>query len=63
MKRVSVGPTSDMFANYEVSPKHFVSNDQDFLFMNQITGTLAYWKKVSKRNASSGQTIRMTNIF
>lgn len=45
MKRVSVGPTSDMFANYEVSAKHFVSNDQDFLFMNQITGTLAYWKK------------------
>ena len=45
MKRVSVGLTADKFANYEVSAKHFVSNDQDFLFMNQITETLAYCKR------------------
>lgn len=30
MKKVSVGLTADMFGNYEVSAKHFVSNDQDF---------------------------------
>lgn len=45
MKKVSVGLTADMFGNYEVSAKHFVSNDQDFWFMNQITLTLAYLKK------------------
>ena len=37
-----------MFANYDESVKRFVSNDQGFLFMNQIKGTPAYWKKCQR---------------
>ena len=40
--------TAGMFANYDESVKRFVSNDQGFLFMNQIQGTPAYWKKFQR---------------
>ena len=45
MEKVSGCLIASMFANYEESVKHFVSNDQGFLFMNQIKGTPTYWKK------------------
>ena len=31
-----------MQVNYAESVKHFVSNDPDFLYINQIKGTSAY---------------------
>ena len=34
-----------MFKNYKHSVEKLVNKDQDFYFMNQIRGTLAYWKK------------------
>ena len=37
-----------MFANYDQTVKRFVSNDQGFLFMNQIKGTPTYWKKFQR---------------
>ena len=40
--------TAGRFANYDESVKRFVSNDQGFLFMNQIKGTPAYWKKFQR---------------
>ena len=46
MKKVTTGRlTPSMFAKYEESMRHFVSNDQVFLFMNQIKRTPAYWEK------------------
>ena len=45
MKKVTGQLTAGMFANYGESVKGFASNDQGFLFMNQIKGTPAYWKK------------------
>ena len=44
MKKVLGRLTAGMFANYEESVTHFVSNDQGFSFMNQIKGTPAYSK-------------------
>ena len=40
--------TAGRFANYDESVKRFVSNDQGFLFMNQIKGTPVYWKKFQR---------------
>ena len=40
MKRVLGSLTAGMFANYKESVQNFVSNDQGFLFMNQIKGLL-----------------------
>ena len=48
MKKVTGQLTAGMFANYDESVKRFVSNDQGFLFMNQIKGTPAYWKKFQR---------------
>ena len=48
MKKVTGQLTAGMFANYGESVKGFASNDQGFLFMNQIKGTPAYWKKVQR---------------
>ena len=48
MKKVTGQFTAGMFANYDESVKRFVSNDQGFLFMNQIQGTPAYWKKFQR---------------
>ena len=48
MKKVTPQLTADIFANYDNSVKEFVSNDQRFLFMNQIKGTPAYWKKFQR---------------
>ena len=49
MKKVTGQLTASMFANYDESVKRFVSNDQDFfLFINQIKGTPAYWKKFQR---------------
>ena len=45
MKKVTGQLIAGMFANYHESVKRFVSNDQGLLFMNQIKGTPAYWKK------------------
>ena len=48
MKKVTGQLTAGMFANYDESVKRFVSNDQVFLFMNQIKETPAYWKKFQR---------------
>ena len=48
MKKVAGQLTAGMFANYGESVKWFVSIDQGFLFMNQIKGTPAYWKKFQR---------------
>ena len=40
MKKVSDWLTVYMFENFWESVKQFVSNDQGFLFMNQISGLL-----------------------
>ena len=48
MKKVTGQLTAGMFANYGESVKGFASNDQGFLFMNQIKGTPAYWKKFQR---------------
>ena len=48
MKKVTGQLTAGRFANYDESVKQFVSNDQGFLFMNQIKGTPAYWKKFQR---------------
>ena len=45
VKKITVRVTAGMLANYEESVRHFVSNDQGSLIMNQIEGTPAYWKK------------------
>ena len=47
-KKVTSQLTADIFANYEESVKRFVSDDQGFLFMNQIKGTPAYWRKFQR---------------
>ena len=41
MKKVTGRLTAGMFASYKESMRHFISNDQGFLFMNQIKGTPA----------------------
>ena len=48
MKTVAGQLTVGMLANYDESVKWFASNDQGFLFMNQIKGTPAYWKKLQR---------------
>ena len=48
MKKVTGQLTAGMFANYGESVKGFASNDQGFLFMNQIKGTPAYWKRFQR---------------
>ena len=48
MKKVTGQLTAGMFANYNESVRRFVSNDQGFLFMNQIKETPAYWKKFQR---------------
>ena len=63
MKKVTGQLTAGMFANYGESVKGFASNDQGFLFMNQIKGTPAYWKKISERSFDNGETIRLPNLF
>ena len=45
MKSVTGQLTAGMFANYEESVRHFFSNYQGFLLVNQIKRTPAYWKK------------------
>ena len=45
MKKIPGQLKAGMFANIEESVRHLVSNDQGFLFMNQIKATSAYWKK------------------
>ena len=45
MKKVTAQLIAGMLANYHERVKRFVSNDQGLLFMNQIKGTPAYWKK------------------
>ena len=62
MKKVTGRLTAGMFAKYEDSVGHLVSNDQSLLFMNQIKGIPAYWKKL-KRCFSNGKTIKVPNIF
>ena len=49
MKKVTGQLTAGMFANYDETVKQFVSNDQVFLFMNEIKGTPAYWKKFQRK--------------
>ena len=48
IKKVTGQLTAGMFANYDESVRRFLSNDQDFSFMNQIKGTPAYWKKFQR---------------
>ena len=38
--------------------RQLVSNDQSFLFMNQIKGTPANWKKLPRRHFNNGKTIK-----
>ena len=45
MKKVTGQLSAGMFADYDECVKRFVSNDQGFLFVNQIKGTPSYWKK------------------
>ena len=45
MRNMTGHLTAGMFANYDESVKRFVSNDQGFLFMNQIKRTPASCKK------------------
>ena len=45
MKKIPGQLKTGMLANNEESVRHLVSNDQGFLFMNQIKATSAYWKK------------------
>ena len=49
MKKVTGQLTAGMFANYDKSVKRFVSNNQGFVFMNQIKETPAYWKKIQRK--------------
>ena len=49
MKKVTGQLTAGMFANYDMSVKPFVSNNQGFVFMNQIKETPAYWKKIQRK--------------
>ena len=62
MKKVTGQLTAGMFANYNESVKRFISNDQGFLFMNQIKGPPAYWKKISERSFGNGESIRLPNL-
>ena len=48
MKKVTGQLTAGMFTNYDEIVKWFASNGQGFLFMNQIKGTPAYWKKFQR---------------
>ena len=48
MKKVTGQLTAGMFTNYDEIVKWFASNGQDFLFMNQIKGNPAYWKKFQR---------------
>ena len=48
IKKVTGQLNAGMFANYDESVRRFVSNDQNFSFMNQIKRTPAYWKKFQK---------------
>ena len=49
MKKVTGQLTAGMFANYDESVKRLVSNDQGFLFMNHIKGTLRIGKNFRKK--------------
>ena len=42
--------------------RQLVSNDQSFLFMNQIKGTPANWKKLPRRHFNNGKTIKGSKI-
>lgn len=53
MKKVKGQLTADMFAKYEKSVRHFVPNDQSFLFMNQIKGIPEYWRKKFQEEGSA----------
>ena len=63
MKKVTGLLTAGMFANYGESVKRFVSNEQGFLFMNQIKGRPAYFKKISERSFGNGEINRLRNLF
>lgn len=42
--------------------RQLVSNDQSFLFMNQIKGTPANWKKLPRRHFNNGKTFKGSKI-
>ena len=50
MKKVTGQLTAGMFVNYDEIVKQFVSNDQRFLFMNQIKGTPCILQKISEES-------------
>ena len=57
MKKASGRLTAGMLANYEESVKHFLSNDQGFLFMNQINEIPEYCKRFQ------GEVLAMVKQF
>ena len=63
MKKVTGQLTASMFANYDEIVKRFVSNDQDFLFINQIKGTPAYWKKFQRDFSAMVKQLDCTIFF
>ena len=63
MKKVTGQLTAGMFSNYGESVKRFVSNDQDFLFMNQIKGTPAYWEKFQREVLAMAKQLDHPTFF
>ena len=63
MKKVTRQLIAGMFANYDESVKRFASNYQGFLFMNQIKGTPAYWKKNQRENLAIVKQLACPTFF
>ena len=42
----SVGSNASMLRNYKEPVQWIVRNNEDFTFMNQISGTPVYWEKI-----------------
>ena len=63
MKKVARQLTAGIFENYDESVKRFASNYQGFLFMNQIKGTPAYWKKNQRENLAIVKQLACPTIF